>query len=126
MILKNSPKKQYGYRKTQNLMLISNLVKMLPKKLMWKKLSTKKDRKIEFLTFITLCKRFLACNFLGDILHFFKRIPTQHRITQIEFFKKNKILLLELIANFKPKWKETAQKTKNVHTSAWVKKKSKK
>ncbi len=99
------------------------------KKLMWKKLSTIKDRKIEFLTFITLCKRFwpvtfwvIFCTFLNG---FQLNIEFPNRIFEEE---KNSSISTYSIANFNPKSKETAQKNKNVHTciSAWTKKKFKK
>ncbi len=79
-------------------MLISNLVKMLPKN--WcEKVINEKGQKNWVFDFYYFVQKVLACNFLGDILHFFKRIPTQHRIIQIEFLKKKKIILLELIAD---------------------------
>jgi hypothetical protein len=59
-----------GIKKTQNLMLISNpLEKFL--KYFSKKSYYKRGRKIEFLTFITVCKIFL---------HFFQWIRIQHLI----------------------------------------------
>jgi hypothetical protein len=48
------------------------------KKIMRKKLSTKGDRKLEFLTVITVCKGFWPITFLWTFLHFFQQIRTQH------------------------------------------------
>jgi hypothetical protein len=45
---------QFGYRKTQNLMLISNPLKKL-KKLIRKKFINEKE--LEFLTFMVLCAK---------------------------------------------------------------------
>ncbi len=53
---------QYGYQKTQKLMLISSPLKMLQNN------SCEKSclRKIKFLTFITVCKSFRPTTFLDE------------------------------------------------------------
>jgi hypothetical protein len=49
------------------------------KKLMRKKLSKKSDRKMKFLTVITVCKGFSAYKFVClNFLHLFQQIRTQH------------------------------------------------
>jgi hypothetical protein len=53
-------KMQYGFKKTQNLMLISNLLKKLQKNQCGESVQRQNDRKMKFLTFVTV---FSACNF---------------------------------------------------------------
>jgi hypothetical protein len=64
-------------------MLISNLLKKLQNDPCAKSYQRKSDRKIEFLTFITVCKSFrpVSYNFFWvNCFAFFQRIRNQYRI----------------------------------------------
>jgi hypothetical protein len=59
---------RYGYhKKTQNLVLISDPLKKLQKNPFEQSYQRKCDSKMEFLTFITVCKSFRPITIFGEI-----------------------------------------------------------
>ncbi len=98
----------------QNLILISNLVKMLPKNLCEKSYERKTDRKMEFLTFISVCKMFWPVTFWVIFWTFFNGFKLSIEFCvlyyQNRLFKEKNTLLLALLLTLKPKSNEAAQK----------------
>jgi len=103
---KFSSKEQYGYQKTQNLMLISNPFKSCKKNSCENSYQRKSDRQMEFITFITVCKRFL-----GELFALFSTDSNSALNfacygTYIEFFLKHFFAYISLLT-LKPNSDET-------------------